>query len=86
MVYHIHNLNIATSKFLKIICITQLFIPLNLKTTAIEALGNSKLSMKIHISGIIISYIYSLPTGASIVVINLIIYLIFIITKKLITK
>lgn len=41
--------------FLQIICMNQMLIPLNVKTTAFEALGKSDLSMKLHLSGIGIS-------------------------------
>lgn len=43
--------------FLQIICLTQLFLPLNVKTTALEALGKSKVSMKLHVSGVLISLV-----------------------------
>lgn len=41
--------------YLQIICFSQLFVPLNLKTTAFESLGKSGLSMKLHLFGIILS-------------------------------
>lgn len=41
--------------FLQIICLNQMLIPLNVKTTAFEALGKSDISMKLHLSGIGIS-------------------------------
>lgn len=41
--------------FLQIICLNQMLIPLNVKTTAFEALGRSDVSMKLHLSGIGIS-------------------------------
>ena len=46
--------------YLQIICITQLFLPLNVKTTAFEALGESGISMKLHVSGILLSIIFLL--------------------------
>lgn len=41
--------------FLQIICLNQMLVPLNVKTTALEALGKSDLSMKLHLSGIGVS-------------------------------
>ncbi len=48
--------------FLQIICLTQLFLPLNVKTTALEAMGKSKLSMKLHVSGVLISLVLLIAT------------------------
>lgn len=53
--------------FLQIICFTQLLVPLNVKTTAFEAMGKSELSMKLHLLGIFLSIlllIISIPFGA----------------------
>lgn len=63
--------------------ITSMTVAKTYKAVTITSVIISILSL---ISGIIISYIYSLPTGASIVVINLIIYLMLLFIKKLITK
>ncbi len=57
--------------FLQIICLTQLFLPLNVKTTALEALGKSKVSMKLHVSGVLISLVLlvlSLPFSPTVMV------------------
>ena len=43
--------------FLQIICMNQMLIPLNVKTTAFEALGKSNISMKLHLSGIGLSLV-----------------------------
>lgn len=48
---------IACVPFLQIICFTQILLPLNVKTTAFEALGKSDLSMRLHGGGIILSII-----------------------------
>ena len=48
--------------FLQIICFTQLLITLNVKTTALEALGESGISMKLQVSGIILSIILLLAS------------------------
>lgn len=53
--------------FMQIICFTQLLVPLNVKTTAFEAIGKSGLSMKLHLSGIFLSIVLlfvSIPFGA----------------------
>lgn len=43
--------------YLQIICISQLFVPLSIKTTALESLGRSDLSMKVNLIGICISIV-----------------------------
>ena len=43
--------------FLQIICLSQLFVPLSIKTTAFESLGQSGLSMKLNLLGILISIV-----------------------------
>lgn len=43
--------------FIQIICLNQMLIPLNVKTTAFEALGKSDISMKLHVSGVGISLV-----------------------------
>ena len=53
--------------FLQIICISQFFVPLNIKTTAFEALGDSKMSMRLHVSSIALSLVLlfaSIPFSA----------------------
>lgn len=57
--------------FVQIVCFTQLLVPLNVKTTAFEALGNSNISMKLHVSSIALSVlllIASIPFSALIMV------------------
>lgn len=49
--------------FIQIICISQLFIPLDVKTTAFEALGKSGLSMKLHVSSILLSIALLIATS-----------------------
>ncbi len=56
------------------------------KTYRMVTLISVIISIFCLLSGIVISYIYSLPTGASIVVINLIIYIIFNISKQVLSK
>jgi O-antigen/teichoic acid export membrane protein len=46
---------IACVPFLQIICVSQLLIPLSIKTTAFEALGRSDLSMRLNLIGIVSS-------------------------------
>ena len=56
--------------FLQLIAISQLFIPLNVKTTAFEAMGKSRLSMQIHLSSIVMSILLlmiSIPFSATLV-------------------
>lgn len=43
--------------FMQIICFTQLLIPLNVKTTAFEAIGESGISMKLHLFSILLSIV-----------------------------
>lgn len=53
--------------FMQIICFTQLLVPLNVKTTAFEAIGESGISMRLHLSGIVISIALlfaTIPFGA----------------------
>lgn len=52
----------ACVPFLQIICFTQLLVPLNVKTTAFEAAGESGLSMKLHLSGIALSIVLLFAT------------------------
>lgn len=48
--------------FMQIICVTQLLVPLNVKTTAFEAFGKSGISMRLHLSSILISIILLIVT------------------------
>lgn len=41
--------------YLQLICMSQLFTPLNIKTIAFEALGKSDISMRLNLNGIIVS-------------------------------
>lgn len=59
--------------FVQIVCFTQLLVPLNVKTTAFEALGNSGTSMKLHVSSIVLSVLFlaaSIPFSAHIMVLS----------------
>lgn len=53
----------ACVPFLQIICISQLFIPLSIKTTAFEALGRSDLSMRLNLMGIFTSVLLLFVTA-----------------------
>ena len=46
---------LACIPYLQIICLTHLLTPLNVKTTVFEALGESGISMKLHVGSIILS-------------------------------
>ena len=48
---------LACVPYLQIVCFTQLLAPLNVKTTAFEALGESSISMRLHVSSIVLSII-----------------------------
>lgn len=64
---------LACVPYLQIVCFTQLLAPLNVKTTAFEALGESSTSMKLHVSGIVLSIILlfaSIPFPAWIMVLS----------------
>lgn len=64
---------LACVPYLQIVCFTQLFAPLNVKTTAFEALGESSISMKLHVSGIVLSIILlfaSIPFPAWVMVLS----------------
>ena len=41
--------------YLQIVCLSQLFVPLSIKMTAFESLGRSDISMKLNLTGIILS-------------------------------
>ena len=64
---------LACVPYLQIVCFTQLLAPLNVKTTAFEALGESSTSMKLHVSGIVLSIILlfaSIPFPAWVMVLS----------------
>ncbi len=64
---------LACVPYLQIVCFTQLLAPLNVKTTAFEALGESSISMKLHVSGIVLSIILlfaSIPFPAWVMVLS----------------
>lgn len=64
---------LACVPYLQIVCFTQLLVPLNVKTTAFEALGESSISMKLHVSGIVLSIILlfaSIPFPAWVMVLS----------------
>ena len=64
---------LACVPYLQIVCFTQLLAPLNVKTTAFEALGESTISMKLHVSGIVLSIILlfvSIPYPAWVMVLS----------------
>lgn len=64
---------LACVPYLQIVCFTQLLAPLNVKTTAFEALGESSISMKLHVSGIVLSIVLlfaSIPFPAWVMVLS----------------
>lgn len=64
---------LACVPYLQIVCFTQLLAPLSVKTTAFEALGESTISMKLHVSGIVLSIILlfaSIPYPAWVMVLS----------------
>lgn len=64
---------LACVPYLQIVCFTQLLAPLNVKTTAFEALGESSISMKLHVSGIVLSIVLlfaSIPFPAWVMVLG----------------
>ena len=62
-------------------CLTAMQFTRNFRTTTIAA---AIISVICFIVGLVVSYYYSLPTGASIVVINLICFLVFFILRRFI--
>ncbi|MBQ2904492.1 MAG: lipopolysaccharide biosynthesis protein [Clostridia bacterium] len=59
--------------FVQIVCFTQLLVPLNVKTTAFEALGDSGTSMILHVSSVILSLVLlvaAIPFSAHIMVLS----------------
>ena len=64
---------LACIPYLRIVCLTHLLTPLNVKTTAFEALGESGISMKLHVGSIVLSIILlflSVPFPAWVMVLS----------------